>query len=235
MTNVFQKTLPTSLCMLALLAGCAKQPSQSADNAAANQPSAAGPGSAAPGAAAGTLGGSATKSSAGSVAETLPVGTIITVRMNNAISSKTANRGDRFTATVANPVQVNGQTVIPAGSTAEGVVADARSRGRFKGSSLLRLTLQSVTVSGTSYPVQASISRSMKGKGKRSAVAIGGGAGAGALIGGLIGGGKGAAIGALSGAGAGTAGAAFTGNKDIVIPAEAALAFELRQPTTLKK
>jgi len=232
MTNVFQKTLPTSLCMLALLAGCAKQPSQSADNAAANQPSAAAPGTAAPG----TPGSSAVgKSAAGSVAETLPAGTIITVRVNNAISSKTANRGDRFTATVANPVQVNGQTVIPAGSTAEGVVADARSRGRFKGSSLLRLTLQSVTVSGTNYPVQASISRSMKGKGKRSAVAIGGGAGAGALIGGLIGGGKGAAIGALSGAGAGTAGAAFTGNKDIVIPAEAALAFELRQPTTLKK
>src|SRR5437868_961841 len=105
MTNVFQKTLPTSLCMLALLAGCAKQPSQSADNAAANQPSAAAPGTAAPG----TPGSSAVgKSAAGSVAETLPAGTIITVRVNNAISSKTANRGDRFTATVANPVQVNG-------------------------------------------------------------------------------------------------------------------------------
>ncbi len=49
---------------------------------------------------------------------------------------------------------------------------------------------------------------------------IGGGAGGGALIGGLAGGGKGALIGGLIGAGAGTAGAAFTGNKDVVIPSE---------------
>ena len=142
MTIVSKKLFLTSLCTLALLAGCAKQPSQSADNAsnqpsaaASNQPNASGT----PGTASGAAGSSAaSKASAGTVAETLPVGTIITVRLNNAISTKTANRGDRFSATVANPVQVNGQTVIPAGSTAEGVVSDVRARGRFKGGSLLR-------------------------------------------------------------------------------------------------
>jgi hypothetical protein len=65
-------------------------------------------------------------------------------------------------------------------------------------------------------------------------VAVGGGAGLGAIIGGLAGGGKGAAIGVLAGAGAGTAGAAFTGNKDIVLPAESALSFKLLQPLVLK-
>ncbi len=54
---------------------------------------------------------------------------------------------------------------------------------------------------------------------------IGGGTGAGALIGGLAGGGKGALIGGLVGAGAGTAGAAFTGNKELTIPAESAASF----------
>ena len=51
----------------------------------------------------------------------------------------------------------------------------------------------------------------------------------GALIGSLAGGGKGAAIGALAGGGAGAGGAAFTGNKDIVLPAESALSFKLEQ------
>jgi hypothetical protein len=75
----------------------------------------------------------------------------------------------------------------------------------------------------------------IKGKGKRSTGFIGGGAAAGALIGALAGGGKGAAIGAAAGAGAGTAGAAFTGNKDIVLPAESALSFRLKEPVTVRE
>ena len=64
---------------------------------------------------------------------------------------------------------------------------------------------------------------------------VGGGAGLGALIGGLAGGGKGAAIGAVAGAGAGTAGTAYTGNKEIVLPAESAVAFKLQDPLKIKQ
>ena len=74
--------------------------------------------------------------------------------------------------------------------------------------------------------------KAAKGKGKRSAAMIGGGGGAGALIGGLAGGGKGALIGGLLGAGAGTAGAAYTGNKDVVIPSESVVTFRLTAPAT---
>ena len=85
----------------------------------------------------------------------------------------------------------------------------------------LRLVLETVTIDEDSYDVQtSSVSRYQKGKGKRTATLIGGGAGGGALIGGLAGGGKGALIGAALGAGAGTAGAAYTGEKEIVLPAE---------------
>jgi hypothetical protein len=59
---------------------------------------------------------------------------------------------------------------------------------------------------------------------------VGGGAGGGALIGGLAGGGKGALIGGLIGAGAGTGGAAFTGNRDVELPAETGLRFRLVKP-----
>ncbi len=69
-----------------------------------------------------------------------------------------------------------------------------------------------------------------RGKGKRSTTMIGGGAGLGALIGGLAGGGKGAVIGLLAGGGAGTAGSGFTGNRQIVLPAETLLTFKLQHP-----
>ena len=55
------------------------------------------------------------------------------------------------------------------------------------------------------------------------------------MIGGLPGGGKGALIGAASGAGAGTAGGAYTGEQEIVLPAESALSFKLAEPLTIKK
>ena len=103
--------------------------------------------------------------------------------------------------------------------------------GRFKGGAVLRIALESVTINGDAYDVKtSSVSRYLKGKGKRTAAMIGGGAGGGALIGGLAGGGKGALIGAAVGAGAGTAGAAYTGNKEIILPAESTLSFKLTEP-----
>jgi len=132
-------------------------------------------------------------------------------------------------------VQVDGKDVIPSGASASGTVTDAKPLGRFKGGASLAVRLTSINVNGTDRPIEtSSVMRSEKGKGKRTATMVGGGAGLGALIGGLAGGGKGAAIGALAGAGAGTAGTAFTGNKDVVLPAETALSFKLDQPLELK-
>jgi hypothetical protein len=166
---------------------------------------------------------------------TLPPGTAITVRLSSAVGSKLSANGDHFSATVAAPVQVDGKVVLPAGAEALGKVAEAVPQGRFKGAAVLRLVLETVTLDKDSYDVQtSSISRYQKGKGKRTATFIGGGAGGGALIGGLAGGGKGALIGALLGGGAGTAGAAYTGEKEIVMPAESTLSFKLTEPLTIK-
>ncbi len=119
--------------------------------------------------------------------------------------------------------------MIPRGARAEGTVVDAKALGKFNGGAALVLKLERVHTKWGSYPVStSSIDRAEKGKGKRSAGFIGGGAGLGAIIGGLAGGGKGAAIGALAGGGAGTAGSAFTGNKQIVLPAETLLTFRLQ-------
>jgi hypothetical protein len=164
----------------------------------------------------------------------IPAGTAITVRLGQAVGSKISQPGQSFSGTLANAVAAGGQTIIPAGATATGTVTDAKPLGRFKGGAVLTLQLTSINVNGTDQAVQTSaVTQTQSGKGKRTAVLAGGGAGLGALVGGLAGGGKGLAIGALAGAGAGTAGAAFTGNKDIVLPAESALSFTLSQPLTV--
>ena len=171
----------------------------------------------------------------GSKETTLPAGTVITVRLGNAVGSKVSNSGDAFHASVATPIEVDGKVVVPSGAEAAGTVLQAVAQGQFKGGAVLKLALSSVTVDGDSYDVKTSaVSRYLQGKGKRTAVLIGGGAGGGALLGGLMGGGKGALIGAAVGAGAGTAGAAYTGNKEIVLPAESTLSFKLSEPVTVK-
>jgi hypothetical protein len=166
----------------------------------------------------------------------LPEGTTIRVRLDTDLGSKISNEGDTFSATVADDVEVNGRTVIEKGARADGTVTDAKALGRFKGGAELAVKLDRVTTRWGSYPVEtSSISRAEKGKGKRTGVMAGGGAGLGALIGGLAGGGKGAAIGALAGAGAGTAGSAFTGNKEIVLPAETLLTFKLEHAVRVRE
>jgi len=158
----------------------------------------------------------------------LPAGTRLHVRLDQDLGSKISHPGDPFSATVADDVIVDGQTVIPRGSHAEGTVVDAKALGHIKGGAYLELRLERVHTRWGSYPVEtSSIDRAEKGKGKRAALMAGGGGAFGALIGGIAGGGKGALIGAAAGGGAGTAGSAFTGNKQIFLPAETLLTFHL--------
>jgi hypothetical protein len=162
-------------------------------------------------------------------------GTVLAVTIDQTVSSKDNAAGDRFEASLAAPVIVDGKEAIPAGAKAMGVVTLAHSAGRFKGNATLGVTLTSVTVHGKPYDVRtSSFEEASKGRGKRTAIGAGGGAALGAIIGAIAGGGKGAAIGAGAGAGAGTAGAALTGNRDITIPAERKIDFRLRQPLEIQ-
>jgi hypothetical protein len=161
---------------------------------------------------------------------TVPAGTPLVVRLEQTVSAKNNNVGDTFTGVLAQSVRVQGVTVIKAGAPATGTVVASKGQGRFKGDGALGIAIRRVG----SYSVStSSYEKSISGKGKRSTGFIAGGGGGGALIGGLAGGGKGALIGGLLGAGAGTAGAAFTGNKDVSVPAESVVTFNLTAPITV--
>src|SRR2546422_6444208 len=114
----------------------------------------------------------------------IPADTVIGVVLDQTISSKTSKAGDKFTATVESPIEIEGKVAIPKGARAEGVVNEAKAAGRFKGGAALSLTLTSVTVNGKDHEIQTSgATISSKGKGKRTAAMVGGGAAGGAAIG----------------------------------------------------
>lgn len=226
--------------LLALGIGCNKPGSTNSDNSAQNPDGSTAqqgdPNQGGPNQQDSSGGGSQSAERRVPTTVTIPSGKVLTVRLADAVGSKLSQAGQSFGGSLAKPVEVDGETVIPAGAKVTGEVVDAKPLGRFAGGALLQLRLDSVTIHGEEMQVQtATFTQTIKGKGKRTAVLAGGGAGLGALIGGLAGGGKGAAIGAAAGAGAGTAGTAFTGNKEIVLPAESAVPFTLKAPLKIRR
>jgi hypothetical protein len=129
---------------------------------------------------------------------------------------------------------MDGRTVIPQGSRAEGLVVDARHSGRLVGRPRLELALQTVTVDGQAYDVRT-LTRQQIGRDhkKRNFTWIGGGAAGGAMIGAVVAGGTGALIGGPVGAAGGTTVALLTGKRDIKLAPETRLRFELAEPATI--
>jgi hypothetical protein len=166
---------------------------------------------------------------------TLPRGTLFEVRLAETLNTKHNRTGDRFRATLDTPIVTeNGTEIIPRGANFSGRVDTSKASGRLKGRAVMTLELDSFELNGRNYRITTShAARVSGGHKKRNIIAIGGGAGAGAGIGALAGGPAGALIGAGAGAGAGTLGAVFTGKKQVSIPVETRLGFELRGPVQL--
>ena len=173
---------------------------------------------------------------------TAAAGTRVPLAASESISTRQAKAGDTFTATVAQDVKdAAGHVVIPAGSAVQGTIVAAEPAPNPSSSGRLELAVQTVSVRGASYTVDATVESKdtvMQGRGvtKADAAKVGGGAVAGALVGKLLGKNtKGALIGGAVGAAAGAAAARASRDIDVVLPKGAAITIKLSKPLTVKR
>jgi hypothetical protein len=178
-------------------------------------------------------------------------GTVIRVRMDDSLSSKTARVGDRFTVTVTEPVySSNGIVVIPQGSKITGRVNSVvpAKKGGKPGQidvSFVSVRLPNGTVRAINGSLTALDSKSAKSDEEgvasgdrmkhRKVIFIGGGGAGGAIIGAAIGGGKGALIGGIIGAGAGLLGEKLTKGEEAEVKPNTEFGVYLNQTIYMPK
>lgn len=160
----------------------------------------------------------------------VPEGTVLEIRLNEAVSSAENQSGDKFEATLDRDIVIDGRTVVPRGSRVYGKLLDVAPSGKVQGRAQMSLILTDLIAGEKSYGIETGkISVEAEGGKDRDAKTIGGGAGLGALIGAVAGGKKGAAIGAAIGGGAATAGVLLTKGKEVEFQPEHKFSFRLEK------
>jgi hypothetical protein len=165
---------------------------------------------------------------------TIPAGTWVTVRVNEPLSSDHNKPGDAFSATLVQPLIVNGVVVARRGQLVTGTVSEAKKAGRAAGLSRLGLELTEIgLVDGNQVQVKSKVmDRHGDTSYGRDAFAIGATVGTGAAIGAAVNGGVGAGVGAAAGLVASTIGVLLTRGRPTVVYPETPLTFRLDAPVS---
>jgi len=161
---------------------------------------------------------------------TVPSGTSVEVRVNEAISSKEAHVGDAWSGSV-----VNGPNGVPTGSVVRGTVTGAKPAK--KGDrAMLDLGITSITVGDHQYAVHAGTESIIAGSPRaRNLGAIAGSAAGGALIGKAVSGSnKGALIGAVIGGGIATGVVAASDGYQVLLKPGTQLTFTTSEAVAVK-
>src|SRR5579863_9546785 len=145
----------------------------------------------------------------------VPAGTALMVRLDTTLATFSNRVGDPFQARVTQAVVVNGNTLIPVGTTVEGRVTKVNEPRRISGKPTIGILPEAVILpTGERYFLDATLvdtniqgsdvnqEGQFKGSGhdRRDTLETGGGAVGGMIVGGLIGGGPGILIGGAVGA-----------------------------------
>ena len=158
----------------------------------------------------------------------IPSGTVLKVSLIDALNSDTSSAGERFRASLAESVVINGATLVQKGTTVWGRVIEAEGSGRVKGRASIRLALTDIMQNDRMVAITTeTFAATAESSTTRDAEIIAGGAGVGAVIGAIAGGAKGAGVGAATGGGAGTGVVLATKGKEIRYGPESRLNFTL--------
>jgi hypothetical protein len=165
------------------------------------------------------------------VPPSLPAGTQIMIRLDQSISSKTARPEDRITATVAEPVRLDGRVVIPVGTEVHGVVRDVSTADRLSRGGKLQLSFDNMRLDSRRLDMRTRVVSMGEGMDKSEAQKK---AGLGALLGGVLGGitsgREGVVIGAILGAGGGVA---ASKGEDVSLPEGTIMTLSLDEALTV--
>ena len=162
----------------------------------------------------------------------IPAGQEIDVRLQEQLSSDTAQVEQRFEATTVVDLYRGNDVIVPAGSIMRGVVSSVNRASRTDRKGSLTVSFDQLTVRGRNYPIRGTVTQALESEGlKGEAGRIGAGSAVGAIIGGIIGGVKGALVGVLIGGG-GTI--AATEGSDITLPAGTVLRVRLDTPPSIR-
>ena len=88
--------------------------------------------------------------------QNLPAGTLLTVRLTDPINADRVAASGTFVAIVDEPLSVDGNTLIPRGASVAGRVESARASEVKHNIGFVRLTLDSIDLSGRALAVQTS-------------------------------------------------------------------------------
>ena len=167
---------------------------------------------------------------------TIPADTVLEVELKTSLASDESRREDHVGAQTLSVVVIDGEPVVPAGSTLTGSVVEARQAGRVQGRAVVAFRFNRLQMPGTASPHRIkteTVRREAEATKRDDAVKIGAPAAGGALIGGLFEGKKGALIGGVVGAGAGTAVVLSTSGDEVRIAAGTPLSVKLAEPLTV--
>ena len=169
--------------------------------------------------------------------EVLPAGTQLVIRTNENITATPSDVGRTYSAEAARAIEdQSGRILVPKNSPVELTVA--KINNPTLGQEEVSLAIRSINIQGHTYQL-ATGNVTQKGSdglgaNKKTAEYVGGGAVLGTVIGAIAGGGKGAAIGAAVGGAGGAATQVLTKGKEVKVPAESVLTFQLENPVRLQ-
>jgi hypothetical protein len=164
---------------------------------------------------------------------TVAAGTQVSVKLNEAYSTKTAALGAAVNAELASDLVVDGRRVAKAGAPISGTITEVTSGSKKIGAvPALKIDFtQLVVADGSRMPVAIRINQKGESEKGRDTAKVAGGTAAGAIIGHQVDSGKGAVIGGVIGGVAGAIGAQKTGT-EVDIPAGTVLSANVRTAFT---